>query len=450
MAHSAFAMALLQPLQIAGVLAWALVSGAGMAAAPVALADLADPDWSPDRCTASDREKLLNEWQATLEPREISNEEMERLFRALGDESYAIRQAAATELALRGESNADILQRLSATDGDPERIVRANEIMSGWRNRREKAPVRMWNLFRVWAASSHELQLAHVRPLVAAVQNLPAEYSFPEPHPVEDWGEPLELQQRTIRLHEGILPEVTKQMKGHKTRKADELLLSFLREPNPLLVTSTIWRIGSPDEDLDVAPELIRLAEGSSKDVALAALSALSNWSDGSKRDDDYREAITAMLKRLYGNKDEEIALQAAIISCYSGDGSGFPMVLEAARNPDKKIARKAIGQLGCSEFAHHAAEIVPVLIPFLETDDPDLLNRVIESFGNFKGEANRLLPFLSHEKQPIVVRTIVTLGQMGGSEAIKPLKELRATTTDESTLRCIDDVLVRLEKPRP
>lgn len=46
-----------------------------------------------------------------------------------------------------------------------------------------------------------------------------------------------------------------------------------------------------------------------------------------------------------------------------------------------------------------------------------------------------------------IVWRTILALNSMEATEGIVPLRNLRATTADETTLRYIDDALRRLEQ---
>ena len=424
-----------------------LVGGVVMADAAaetiVGLGGLDNPDWTPDHYTAAQREALLTQWRETEHRTETSPEDVARLYNRLGDKSYDVRQAVSSELTSLGAANIEALQRLSGADDDPDRTIRAKQIIAQWRKDEAKESIRLRNIFRAWRASSHKQQLEYAKLLVAEIQKLPVEVSFPDPR--SDSGEPSlgVPRQRTIRLHDELLPELVTQLKTHKTPEANLMLRSFLRESNTVLVLRTIQLIGSPHEDPDVAPELIRLAEGKNKAVALRALSHLSNWHGTG----EYRGEITAMLKRLYGNKDEDVALQAAIISCYSGDWSGFPMLLVATRNPDKVIAVKAIGQLSDSRYRGLAEQVVPLLIPHLETDDLELLSQTIETLGNYPGTAKCILPFLEHKDRHIVWRTILALNSMEATEAIVPLRNLRAATADETTLRYVDEALHRLEQ---
>lgn len=420
------------------------IPAADAAETTIALSDLDNPDWMPDQCTAAQRESLLTQWEKTEQAIETSPEDVAILYNRLGDQSYDVRQAASDELALLGAENLEALQRLSEEDDDLERTVRAKRIITQWREDRDKKSIRVRNFFRVWKASSHEQQLKYAKQLVTAIQKLPAQVCISEQPRAfgRRFGSPMP-QQPTIRLHDELLPEIVTQLKSHKSPEAKRLLRSFLCENNTVLVLRTMQLIGSPHEDPDAAPELIRLAEGKNKTVALRALSHLSNW-HGAR---EHRGEITAMLKRLYASKDEEVALQAAIISCYSGDWSGFPMLLEATKSPDKKIAMKAIGQLVDSRYSGRAKKVVPLLIPHLQTDDLNLLNRTIETLGNYKGTAKHILPFLQHEDTDIVWRTILALNSMEATEAIAPLEDLMSATTDDTTLGYMNEALSRLKR---
>lgn len=407
---------------------------------------LNDPDWTPDHCTTSQRESLLAEWRKTFDAKLVTPHDLSRLYNRLGEDSYPERQSASHELYLLGSKNSEVLQRLCETDNNPERVFRARRIIAQWQKEMDNVPIRLRNIFRVWEVATHAQQLEHVIPLITEIQHVPIAVSFQDPRPNKD---PDMLshapRERSIRLAEEVFPKIVRKLVEHETPEANLTLMSFLRENNKALVTSTIRNIGRPSQIPDVAPDLIRLAEGKDKEIALCSLSALSNWGNTSK----HRAEITAMLKRLYRNIDEDIALEAAIISCYSGDWSGFPMILETARSPDKTKAIKAIGQPGTTTFEEHEKEIIPILIPLLNTDDLSLLDSTIEAFGTYKGTAKYILPFLTHENSAITDRAIVTLRIMGAVEAIKPLHDLRSKSSkmNENTLRAIDEALSSLEK---
>jgi HEAT repeat protein len=241
-----------------------------------------------------------------------------------------------------------------------------------------------------------------------------------------------------------LFHKLVNELKSHKTPEANLMLRSFLREDSTVLVLHTITLIGYPDKDFDFAPDLIRLAEGKDKAVALRALSNLSDWYSNR----EHVAEITSMIKRLYASKDAEVILQAAILSCrYSSDWSGFPMLLEATKKPDKKIALKAIEQLRNSQYRSYAKEVVPLLIPHLQTKDLNLLEYTIRTFGNYNGSAKHILPLLQHKENYIVNSTIIALNLMDAIEAIAPLEDLLQKTTDDTTRDCINAVLLSLKQ---
>jgi hypothetical protein len=121
-------------------------------------------------------------------------------------------------------------------------------------------------------------------------------------------------------------------------------------------------------------------------------------------------------------------------------------MLLEATKSPNITIAVKAIGQLVDCRYRGRAKQVVPLLIPHLKTDDLKLLNRTIETLGSYRGTAEHIVPFLQHRDKHIVWRTILALNSMDATEAIKPLEDLRRTSTNETTQRYIDEALPRLK----
>lgn len=409
------------------------------------LTDLQKADWLVGQSTEVQLENLLAQWSQTEQNKEASPKDVARLYKLLGDNSYNVRQAAFVELVLLGEANQETLLSLCQGEAELEKAEKAKQILEQWQENRNKKPILIRNIFSVWKASSQEQQLNYAKLLVSTILKFPAEVSIPKQlSEIDIPAEDRKLSQVKIRPHEELFPGIVTQLKSHNTPKANLMLRSFLFEDNNILVLATIQLIGTPNEDPAIAIDLIQLAEGKNKAVALKALSHLSNWQTNEK----YREEITAMLKRLYASKDEEVALQAAICSCYSGDWSGFPMLLEATKSPDKKIAMKAIGQLVDSRYGRSRAEkVVPLLIPHLQTDDLELLERTIETLGNYKGTAKQILPFLHHKDKHIVWRTIMALNDMGATEAIEPLEELLGKTTDKTTLGYTMEALTRLKR---
>ena len=114
-------------------------------------------------------------------------------------------------------------------DDDPERTFRAKQIVMRWREDRQKRPIFIRNVFRVWRVSDRRQQLTHARQLAAAIQALPDEVTIP----LTD-GKPLRL-----RLHQELLPLLVKQLLSHDSPEANAMLASFIDdEDGPLALFS--------------------------------------------------------------------------------------------------------------------------------------------------------------------------------------------------------------------
>ena len=100
---------------------------------------------------------------------------------------------------------------------------------------------------------------------------------------------------------------------------------------------------------------------------------------------------------------DREIALVAAIITCYSGNWSGFESLIAAVDDSDPKLRKKAAAQLGDVQFIRHKDRIQTCLLRRLTKEtNPAALERVIGSLGTYPSEEvkKRIAPFLKHESE--------------------------------------------------
>ncbi len=417
----------------------------------VDLSVLTSKGFNPRKQTPQQLVGLMKKWLALGAPKPAPPERLKAIYGRLNDESFEVREAASAELEALGPANLDAVVALVAKEKYPETEVRAKFVIAAWRRETASAAVRVRNVVATWKALPAKEQLRTARALVARIQRMPEVMTVPSPSRGRQgfgWqgiGPQAASRMLHIRLRDMLLRQIIDQLNSHGTPEAKAILKGFLAASNRAMVLRTMRLRGSPDVDVDVAADLIRLAEGKDKAIALEALSKLSNWHGTGK----HRGEITAMVKRLYAHEDAEIALQAAIISCYSGDGSGFPMLLEATKSPDKAIAMKAIGQLVDCRFSGRGRQVVPLLLPHLKTDDLNLLSRTIETLGNYRSAARDVIPFLYHKDKRIVWRTILALNSMEAPEAVPALKKLQQESTDKVALDYVKEALRRLEHKR-
>jgi len=244
-----------------------------------------------------------------------------------------------------------------------------------------------------------------------------------------------------------LLERIVRHLASHKSVAARAVLKGFLDEPDRMLVVRTIQVIGSPNAKVDVAADLIRLAEGKDKFIAMAALVHLPNWAGSDK----HRAKIAAALERLHHHPDAEVALQAAIISGSFGDSElAFPHVLKAAKSPNHTVAMKAIVHLGTPRYQGRGREVIPVLVGRLKTKHGPLLEQVIRILGQFPGCAKHVMPFLDHRNRYVVRRAIIAVHSRGAREAIPALEKLVATSTDRIAILYAKDALKSLRRPKP
>ena len=428
---------------LVGVFAFALSRAGAEDAGKAELRLLDGREFHPSSLSVQQRRDLMAAWARSTQTRPATREQLRKVCARLGDDSHAVREAATAELLAFGPEHLDTVAAIAAAQDDAEVRDRADWVIAQWKLQLGRRPIRLQNACALWGSLPNEESLRYTRLLVKRIRRLPEFVTLPPDDrqgrrgPYGDGGL---LGEPKRRIRDRLLREIAAMLASFRSPKARVILRSFLHEGSQALTLRIIQLIGSPSTDPDVADDLLRLAEGPDKAVAIRALSHLSNWHGRSRA----RDRITPVLKRLYNHADPDVALQAAIISCYSGDGSGFSRLLEATASPSRQIAMKAIGQLGDCRFSGRAAQVIPRLLPHLKTDDVQVLDRTIETLGNYPGAVKHVIPFLEHEDKQIVRRAILALNSMGAGavEAVPALKRLRAEGTDDATLGLVRQAL--------
>lgn len=126
-------------------------------------------------------------------------------------------------------------------------------------------------------------------------------------------------------------------------------------------------------------PALIKIADGPDKEVACKAMSELSHFGDNSGF--DRSEELVAFLNRKIKDADPLLSLEAATVSCYSGDWSGFDVILERLDHSDPKVRYLAAQSLGAPRFTKYSEKIRPLLEKRLRVEkEPDVLRKVDET----------------------------------------------------------------------
>jgi hypothetical protein len=183
--------------------------------------------------------------------------------------------------------------------------------------------------------------------------------------------------------------------------------LRLARSRDPWVVHRSIGRLAAVESAaaLDV---LFAHADGRDRELAEAALSWLGNYKSNPR--------IVQFLRRKMTDPDPVLALEAAIITCYSGDWSGLPAILRCGRSKDADLRLRAIGQLGSDPFRPHAAKVVPILLDELKTPLSDAhLERAIESLQAYPTGpvAEAVTPFLKHGNPQVRTRARLVLAQI-------------------------------------
>lgn len=140
-----------------------------------------------------------------------------------------------------------------------------------------------------------------------------------------------------------------------------------------------------------------RVADGPDSELAVEAISSLSSYSTDAK--------ITEYLRKIMAGANPDLALEAAIVSCYSGDWSGFPLMLRAAKSDNADLRLKAIAQFVDPRFNRYRDKIVPILLAELKSPmSVDHLERAIESLEAYPSKAvlEAIIPFQKHQNDQV------------------------------------------------
>jgi hypothetical protein len=113
---------------------------------------------------------------------------------------------------------------------------------------------------------------------------------------------------------------------------------------------------------------------------------------------------------------DRDLALEAAIVTCYVSDSSGFPVLLRCAGGEDPALRLKAIAQLGDPRFRRYSARVLPLLLEELKTPTTDEhLERTIEVLGSYPSAdvLATIKPFLKHRNAQVSGRARLVIDVM-------------------------------------
>jgi len=201
-----------------------------------------------------------------------------------------------------------------------------------------------------------------------------------------------EENQNLATAHERIW---LKLVRSHDARMTSEAIgrlsnVEVYRHHEPALSAETIAAIEA----------LFKIADSANKELASEALSRLSDYRANAK--------ITQFLQRKMTDSDADLGLKAAIISCYSGDWSGLPVIFRCVSSDDPKLRLKAISQLGDPRFRAHATKIVPLLLAEIKTPLSDAhLERAVDALGSYRGQElkDALTPLLQHQNERVRAR---------------------------------------------
>ena len=206
--------------------------------------------------------------------------------------------------------------------------------------------------------------------------------------------------------------------KNLKPQGRERIHLKLARSRDIWVASQSIGRLGGHEivgrygyplpESVPALETLIAIADGSNKDLANTAMSSLSNYRTDPR--------ITQFLRRKMSDADGALALQAAIITCYSGDWSGFPVLLRCARSEDPQLRLRAIAQLVDIRYQKHSARVVPLLLAELKQPLSDRhLERAVESLGTYARieVVEAITPLLEHQNDQVKRRARLSLDRI-------------------------------------
>ena len=169
-------------------------------------------------------------------------------------------------------------------------------------------------------------------------------------------------------------------------------------------------------------PLLTKLAKGDDKAVAIRALSQMSDLPPN--------ETSISILQELMKSDDPEMQLQAAIMTCYCGNWSGFDHLLKCVESVDVSLRRNAVSQLGDSRFIRYKNRVVAKLLERLsEEEDHRVLERVIESLQTYPSEKvlASVKEFQNHENELIRKRASFVVHTISKRMGIEPHRSIRS-----------------------
>jgi len=188
----------------------------------------------------------------------------------------------------------------------------------------------------------------------------------------------------------------------------ERLYLTLVRSHSRFVVSRSISRLMSLRSQAAV-DELFRIGDGPDRALAEEAIGALSSYAPDRR--------IAQYLRRKMIDDDRGLALEAAIVSCYSGDASGGALVVRCMKSDDPALRLKAIAKVVDNDnFRPHRATIVRALLDELKDPTSDAhLERAIQSLEAYpSGEVLLAVkPFLRHQNPHVAQRARMTVSEI-------------------------------------
>jgi hypothetical protein len=191
-------------------------------------------------------------------------------------------------------------------------------------------------------------------------------------------------------------------------KEQERLYLTLIRSHSRFVVSRSISRLMSLRSQAAV-DELLRIGDGPDRTLAEEAIGALSSYAPDRR--------IAQYLRRKMTDDDRGLAIEAAIVSCYSGDASGGALVVRCMNSDDPALRLTAIAQVVDDDhFRPHRAAIVGALLDELKDPTSDAhLERAIESLEAYPSDEvlAGVKPFLRHQNPQVVQRARMTVSEI-------------------------------------
>ena len=188
----------------------------------------------------------------------------------------------------------------------------------------------------------------------------------------------------------------------------ERLYLTLIRSHSRFVVSRSISRLMSLRSQAAV-DELYRIGDGPDLALAQEAIGSLSSYAPDRR--------IAQYLRRKMTDDDRGLALEAAIVSCYSGDASGGALVVRCMKSDDPALRLKAIAKVVDNDnFRPHRATIVRALLDELKDPTSDAhLERAIESLEAYPSDEvlAGVTPFLTHGNPHVAQRARMTVSEI-------------------------------------